>query len=65
MKLYEKCITWYNQGIVVERKFCGYEFFEEEPNNEFVQVTWESLDRICDNLGPCIPFYIVNHKKIE
>ena len=30
MKLYEKCITWYNQGIVVERKFCGYEFFEEE-----------------------------------
>ena len=63
MKLYEECITWYNQGIVVERKFCGYEFFEEEPHNEFVRVTWETLDRVCDNFGPCIPFYILNHKK--
>ena len=63
MKLYRKYITWYNQGIEVEKRFCDDEFFEEEPHNEFVQVTWENLDRICGNFGPCIPFYIVNHKK--
>lgn len=63
MKLYKKYITWYNQGIVVERKFCGYKFSEEELNNEFIQITWETLDRTYDNFGPCVPFYILNHKK--
>lgn len=61
MKLYEKCITWYNQGIEVEKRFCDYEFSEKELNNELIKITWENLDEICMKYG-CGPFTIWNFK---
>ena len=63
MKLYEKCITWYNQGIVVERKFCGYIFSEKDLKDELFKITWENLDKVYMEYGLLAPFTIWNFKK--
>ena len=60
MKLYEKCITWYNQGIVVERKFCGYIFSEKDLKDELFKITWENLDKVYMEYGLLAPFTIFN-----
>lgn len=63
MKLYEKCITWYNQGIVVGRKFCGYIFSEKDLNDELFKITWENLDKVYMEYGLLAPFTIFNFKE--
>lgn len=63
MKLYEKCITWYNQGIVVGRKFCGYIFSEKGLNDELFKITWENLDKVYMEYGLLAPFTIFNFKE--
>lgn len=63
MKLYEKCITWYNQGIVVGRKFCGYIFSEKDLKDELFKITWENLDKVYMEYGLLAPFTIFNFKE--
>lgn len=65
MKLYEKCITWHNQGIEVGKRFCNYEFSEKEPNDELVKITWENFDKVYMEYGLLAPFTILNFKKVR
>lgn len=63
MKLYQKYITWYNQGIKVGKRFCNYEFSEKELNDELIKITWENLDEVYMKYGLLAPFIILNFKK--
>lgn len=63
MKLYKKYITWYNQGIELQRNFYNYKFSEKEPQNEHIQLTWENLDEFYDNYGVLAPFTFWDSKK--
>lgn len=63
MKLYRKYITWYNQGIEVEKRFCDYEFSENELNDELIKITWENLNEVYMEYGCLAPFTIWNFKK--
>ena len=63
MKLYQKYITWYNQGIEVEKRFCNYEFSEKELNDELIKITWENLDEVYMKYGLRAPFTVWNFKK--
>ena len=62
MKLYKKYITWYNQGIEVGKRFCDYEFSENELNDELIKITWENLDKVYMEYGLLAPFTIFNFK---
>lgn len=63
MKLYKKYITWYNQGIEIEKRFCNYEFSEKELNDELIKITWENLNEFYMEYGFRAPFTIWNFKK--
>ena len=62
MKLYRKYITWYNQEIEVEKRFCDYEFSEKDLNDELFKITWENLDEVYMEYGCLAPFTIWNFK---
>ena len=63
MKLYKKYITWYNQGIEVGKRFCDYEFSEEDLNDELFKITWENLNEVYMEYGWLAPFTMWNFKK--
>lgn len=63
MKLYRKYVTWYNQGIEVETRFCDYEFSEKDLNDELFKITWENLDEVYMEYGCLAPFTTWNFKK--
>lgn len=63
MKLYEKYIIWYNQGIKLSKKFCNYEFSETELQDEHIQLTWDNLNEFYYNYGLLAPFTVWNFKK--
>ncbi len=63
MKLYQKYIIWYHQGIKVGKRFCSYEFSEKELNDELIKITWENLDEVYMKYGLLAPFTIWNFKK--
>ena len=63
MKLYRKYITWYNQEIEVEKRFCDYEFSEKDLNDELFKITWENLDEVYMEYGSLAPFTMWNFKK--
>lgn len=62
MKLYRKYITWYNQGIEVEKRFCNYKFSEKDLNDELFKITWENFDEVYMEYGCLAPFTIFNFK---
>ena len=62
MKLYRKYITWYNQEIEVEKRFCDYEFSEKDLSDELFKITWENLDEVYMEYGCLAPFTIWNFK---
>ena len=62
MKLYRKYITWYNQEIEVEKRFCDYEFSEKDWKDELFKITWENLNEVYMEYGWLAPFTIFNFK---